>query len=466
MCVIVRGHSQIVTSARNGLWNDPSTWIGGQVPTLGNATETIVNHDVVIPRSSAVSIQNTIVNGGLLIESKAIVDLVADASTEWNLQVFGILTLQDSATLNGTSISTTNFESGSRYIHLQGPLGFIPYATWDKNSTFEIAGFRSQGYINIAHSDTWKQIFGNVVYNCPQQTTAFVDLNGYLRNITGNLSIVSTNNHALRLSTTQNSVISIGEDFIVEGPSKVWFSTNASNAVINISKAFRYRSSSTGISYLTTKGTVTINIGGEMEMNSLGRIHLASTSPDSVGSRQATLNLSQHFKIIAGLIVSPPVPGKGNLIFKGTETQTVITSPTGSTFQGNLNFIVEQNATVSLGNSVLSNQSGTLLVKGTLQVGSSDPGGALQLINKGNLHIQNERIFESGSTVEYNGSAEQWIGAGHPSTLGVNLICSNLTTVSLLKEIVAEDFISDRRKFQHSIISNNHLWKCSSSRRN
>jgi hypothetical protein len=441
LCVISNLHSQVVTSTRNGLWTDAATWDGGLVPTSANASEIIVNHDVIVPKSSAISILNTVVNGTLTIEPRANVTLEADALTQkFDLQVFGTLVLLDSVTLNGTSVTNTSFESGSRYIHRQGPLGFIPYATWDRNSTFEIAGFRANGYINIAHSDSWKQIFGNVVYNCPQQTTPFVDLNGYLRNIAGSFTVINSNNKPLRLSTNQNSVISIGEDLIVEGPSELWFSLNAANAVVNITGDFLYRSTSTGISYLSTKGNITVNVQGHMEMNSPGRIHMASINTDSIGPRQVNLNLSKDFLITAGLLVAPPASGKGTILFKGTEVQQVVSSPTGSTFQGNLDFIVESGSTVRLGNSVLSNQSGSLLVKGTLRVGSSHPGGAIQLGNLGNLHIQNQRIFENGSTVEYNGVAAQWIGNGHPSTPGVNLICSNSAGVSLLNEIVVEDF--------------------------
>lgn len=441
LCIIISVHSQVVTSTRDGLWTDASLWTGGQVPTLANATETVIDHNVIIPGSNAIAIQNTRINGSLTVASGTTVDLISDAFTDqWDLQVAGILILEDGALLEGTSVANTSFEAGSRYIHLQGPLGFIPYATWNKQSTFEIAGFRAQGYINIAHSDSWKQIFGNVVYNCLEQTTAFVDLNGYLRNISGNFIVQNTNNHALRLSTTQSPVISIGEDFIIEGISKVWFSTNSANAIINIRKDFRYRSSSSGISYLATKGSVIVNVEGEMEVNSPGRIHLASTSADSVGLRQATINLSRHLYINSGLIVAPPSPGKGTIVFQGFETQTVVSSPTGSTFQGNLDFVIEETATVALGNSVLSNQSGTLLVKGKLQVGSSDPGGAIQLGNSGNLHIQQARIFQIGSTVEYNGIDGQFIGNGHPSTLGVNLVCSNLAGVTLLNGVDVEDF--------------------------
>jgi len=179
LCTIGNNYCQIVTSIKNGIWTDPTVWDGNQVPTPANATQTIVNHDVEIPAASALSIQNIILNGRVTIGGGAVVSLVPDGLTDKrDLQVFGTLILQDGATLNGTSTSNVSFESGARYVHMQGPLGFIPYATWNANSTFEIAGFKTQGYINIAHSDSWKQNFGHVIYNCTQQTTAFVDLSG------------------------------------------------------------------------------------------------------------------------------------------------------------------------------------------------------------------------------------------------------------------------------------------------
>jgi hypothetical protein len=355
LCAIINSYSQIVTSTRNGLWTDPTVWDSGQVPTPFNATETIVDHEIAIPDLTTVSIINVVVNSRLTVNSGAIVDLVADAlADKRDLQVFGVLVLEDGATLNGTSISNTAFESGARYIHLQGPLGFIPYGTWNPNSTFEIAGFRSQGYINIAHSDSWKQTFGHVVYNCAQQTTAFVDLNGYLRNIAGNFVIQNVNNQSVRLSTTQNPIISIGGDLTIEGRSKVWFSTNPTNATINILGDFRYRSTATGISYLTTKGVISIMINGEMEMNSPGRIHMASTSTDSSGIRRATLFLRSNLTVTDGLIVGPPMPGVGRIIFDGLGVQSINTSNNDNSFQGNVEYTIEANSTVDLGNSVLS----------------------------------------------------------------------------------------------------------------
>ena len=199
-----------------------------------------------------------------------VVDLIPDALIEkWDFQIFGRLTMQDGAVLNGTSIANTSFESGARYVHLQGPLGFIPYATWNSNSTFEIAGFRTQGYINIAHSDSWKQNFGHVIYNCTQQTTAFVDLNGYLRNIAGNFIIQSTNNQALAVVDHSKSHHLHRGRFYYRGSIEDLVQHESNQCYRQRTKRFQVPLNvPAGISYLTTKGVITVNVHGEMEMNS------------------------------------------------------------------------------------------------------------------------------------------------------------------------------------------------------
>ena len=435
---IISAHCQTVSTTKNGLWTDPTLWDGGNVPSLDNATEIIVDHDVEISAGSNINMRNVIVRGRLTIFGGATVTVVSDALVEKrDLQVFGTLVLHDGGVLHGTSNSNVSFESGARYVHLQGPLGFIPYAAWDINSTFEIAGFKSQGYINIAHSDSWKQNFGHVLYNCREQTTAFVDLNGYLRNIAGNFTVQSTNNQALRLSTTQNAVISIGGNFTVDGPSKIWMSTAAANTIITVQQDFRYRSTSAGISYLTTRGAVTMNINGHMEINSPGRIHMATTAADSTGARQSAITLRKDLTIATGTLIAPPSPGRGTINFSGTGLQTVNTSTAGDSFQGNLNFVIDGGAVVDVRNSALSNTSGTLVVKGKLCVGSADPAGAIQLGNKGNIRVQGARIFESGSSIEYNGVADQRIGNGHPVSTNVNLICNNPFGIVALNAVTA-----------------------------
>src|SRR5688500_9367516 len=143
LCFAVAGHTQTVTSTRDGLWTDPSVWDMGQVPTLATASEIVIDHAVTIPPASFITIRNAVVNNSLTVATGAICDLVPDGlPAKKDLQVFGVLILEDGSTLNGTAVTNTSFESGARYIHRQGPLAFIPYAIWHSNSTFEIAGFR------------------------------------------------------------------------------------------------------------------------------------------------------------------------------------------------------------------------------------------------------------------------------------------------------------------------------------
>jgi hypothetical protein len=120
----------------------------------------------------------------------------------------------------------------------------------------------------------------------------------------------------------------------------------------------------------------------------------------------------------------------------------VTVSAMGSSFQGNLDYVIEAASIVDLGNSALSNTTGSLQVYGTLRVGSSEPQGAIQLSNKGNIQIPGIRRYETGSTIEYNGSSAQWIGNGHPSNGLVNLVISNPTTTRLLSDILCHNMIT------------------------
>ena len=446
---VIYANSQIVISTRNGVWTDPAIWSGGFVPTSANATQIIIDHEVELPDVFNVSVLNLVVNSKLSLKAGSLLNLLPDALPDTpDMLISGVLVCEDNAVLNGTSTVNTSFASGSVYLHQQGPLGFIPYATWHTNSTFIINGFKNSGYINIAHSDSWKQRFGNVVYDCPQQTIFVVDLNGYLRNIGGDFIVRNTNNRTLRLSTTQNPAINIDGNFVVEGPSEVWLSTNGSSTSLNILKDFRYRSTSTGPSYLTTRGTVTVNVFGDMEVSSVGPLRMTSSSADSVGARLALVNLSGDLSITSGIIIAPPLgSGGGRIVFRGSDIEAVKSATEGTSFQGNLDFVVESGSTVSLGNSALSNTTGSLVVKGTIQVGSSEVQGAIQLANKGNILVKGARIFEAGSTIEYNGTLPQYIGQGHPSDSNVNLIINNPTSTFLLRDLVAGNLYCENGTF-------------------
>ncbi|MEJ7646938.1 MAG: T9SS type A sorting domain-containing protein [Chryseolinea sp.] len=442
-CLTLISYSQTVSSISNGDWNDHATWGGGVVPNVKNASTIRIDHEVTLTGPMTIDVPDVIVNGRLTLRSGAVINL---NSPSYQFRVAGTLENHDSTRLTSTSSANLLFDSGSQYIHKQGPLGFIPYATWNPNSTFQISGFTNSGYINIAHGDSWKQNFGRVVFDCPNQSIFVVDLNGYLRNVAGDLVIRNTNGKTLRLSTTQSPIIQIGADLIVEGNSEMWLSTNGAACVVNVARDFIYRSTSTGPSYLTTRGNAQLNIGRHLEVNSSGPLRMASSASDSTGTRQASIRISGNVTLVSGTILAPPAgSGTGRIVFQGTGTQTVTASATGSSFAGNIDYIIEASSKTELGNSVLSSTSGSFTLRGILAAASTDRGGSIQLSKKGNLQIPGPRIYESGSSIEYNADAPQWIGDGHPKSGSVNLVCNNPTTISLAADaLVGGNFLLAR----------------------
>ncbi|MEO5977146.1 MAG: T9SS type A sorting domain-containing protein [Chryseolinea sp.] len=422
---------QSVNSARDGMWNDPSTWIGGIIPTSVTASHAIIDHSVIIEDLNKVSIPRLTLNNSLTLGRRSVLNIVGDGDISTiDLRVSGTLTSLDSASIEGINSDNAHFENGSLYIHRQGPSGSIPLASWAAQSIFQISGFTNSGYINIAHSSTWKQRFGHVIYDCPQQTVFVVDLNGYLNDIAGNLTIRNTNGKTLRLSTTQRATINIGGDLTIEGPSELWFSTNAISCAINVQGDFNYIPASSGPSYLTTRGVVNLTVAGNLIINSTGSLRMCSSAADSSGTRQPTINVAGDLLMEKGSIIAPPAGnGLATIIFNGASRQHVSIAPPSS-LVGNLHYVIKAGATLDMGTASLSSEAGSLTVNGNLAVGSIEPAGAIQLSDRGNILIPGPRTFEPGSSIEYNASSSQVIGNGHPST-GVDLVANNAEALTL-----------------------------------
>jgi hypothetical protein len=436
LCVCLCGFSQVVISAQNGSWSNPASWVGGVVPDWSNCTSVSVDHSLVI--DGDVSISKVDVSGTLSVLTGGNLTLrqrngsgSLNILPTGNVSVQGTLTGRDTVAYS-TSASNLVFESGSTFRLLGSSRAAIPFASWNVNSTFLIAGFVGSGYIAIAYSNPWKQRFGNVIYDCPLQT-AFVDLNGYLRDIAGGLTVRNTNGQALRLSTTQKSEIHIAGDFIVNGNSELWFNTTADSMRLYVNGNFEYRSQSTGPSYFATRGRCWIEVAGDFIMDSRGPLRFCSGSADSTGIRRTTLRLRNNFTINGGTFIAP-APGRAIVLFDGP-AQFVDTKP--EHYNGTFDFHIRPGSIVSLVNGVISNSTGNLFVKGHLKLGSTHPAGALQTGAAGNIQTKGARNYYPGATIEYNGAAQQYVGAGHPSQAGINFIASAPELV-LLQNISAQ----------------------------
>lgn len=439
LCVSLCSYCQTVTSARNGSWNDPSTWDSGVVPDSSNSTLIRILHDVFL--SAETQSYSLEIRGWLHIRSDALLQVNSIDGVNGFLQVNGGRMDVDGALVGRdgvtyvTSPSNCFFSSTGRFHFRGGPKSYIPLAHWDVRSTLVVEGFKSSGYVALAYSAGWRQDFGNVIYDCPSQT-AFVDLNGHLRSIRGDLLIKSTNSNALRFSTTQRPLINIGGNLVVEGRSEVWFNTTGDSTRIFIGGDFIYRSTSTGPSYIATRGRTFVRVGGRAEVNSAGPLRFCSGSVDSTGVRRTTFEFLGDVRLISGGLISPS-PGRGTFIFSGSQLQSV--SAQANAFNGNFNWVFARGSIVDLGLSRIAG-NGTVHVKGHLKLGSTSTDGALHPIT-GNINTIGLCHFQPGSTIEYNGLSPQGIGLNHPSDSAIHLVVTNNTGVTLARDLWVKDLI-------------------------
>jgi hypothetical protein len=440
LCVIHFGFSQTVISANNGSWNHPMTWSGGVIPTLSNATNVIVQHDVTI--STNVESHSLSVEGSLQILVGASLTIIppdgqmSSVSVGGQVDVFGAMVGGDSITYSSSSASM-HFRDGSMFHFTGGPKANIPLAQWYPMSTLLVTGFKSAGYISLAYANSWSQSFGSVIYECPSQT-AFVDFNGHLRNIQHDLIIRSSNNQAVRFATTQRPVINIGRDFIVEGRSEFWLCTTSDSTTLRIGRNFEYRSTSNGPTYLTTRGRSWLSIEGNLHVDTPGAIRFCSGSTDSTGVRRAAIAVRGNVSIVRGTAIAP-APGRGKIIFEGVEQWG---SFPASSWSGVFDYHVLPSSTLHLGESVMAG-GGQLYVKGKLGVGSTHAAGAIQLSGGGNILNTGRRNYYRNATIIYESSSPQVIGGGHPSDSTIHVRCVGQQSLGISRGITVKDLFVD-----------------------
>ncbi|MBX2944073.1 MAG: hypothetical protein KF860_17210, partial [Cyclobacteriaceae bacterium] len=453
---------QTITSVQDGPWNDPNTWDSNPtIPNSGNSTSIVIQHNVNVPNGFSVSIDQTFVDigGTLTIASGGTVTVDNDTGTDLDfyndgfdygfLSVSGILILNNSAAITGTDAGNANFNSGGVYRHMFTTTeGSIPQANWNSNSTVQIQGYTAA--ITASAGGNWNQSFGNITFSCNLGNNS-VNFAGLLTNVQNDLTISGTGTGAgsFRFAASQNPTISIGRDLIISGSSRVLFGTGSSTTV-NIGRNFDYNSTHSSGSNLTTGGTTTLNIAGNFSQNGVSGNLILSSS----GLGKGVLNITGNFSISTGTLTfstggsggevniggnfttapSTYVTANGssttsNLNFTGAATHTFSNS---GAISGPVNYSIASLSTLDIGSSVVAG-SGSFLLNGILQLGSTDAGGALQLsTSAGNIQTPTgTRTYASGSTIVYNGSGAQFIGNGFPSGGDVNLSINNPSNVTL-----------------------------------
>lgn len=432
--------AQTFTSSQAGPWDVAATWGGAGVPTSANSTAIIVNHVVNVPNGFTVAIDQTTVNGTLQIDNGGTVNVVDGTGNDLTiggvgvLDVTGTISKANLSVILGTTAANTNFRSGSFYRHLYTTgEGTIPLATWNSNSTLEIAAYTSG---KTLVSTTWSQAFGNVIYNCPAQI-AFISFNGLLNNIQGNLVIQNSNSTPIQLIGNQATIVTIGGNLSVLGSSR-FNVTSIGNPTLNIGGDFIFASTNVNGSYICSFGSATLNISGDFLMNAPGGILYAGAGDPSTGT--ATLNLAGDFSIQEGTFRENGNSSQAVLNFTNSSAHTFLN--TGTIF-GTVDYFVSASDTLVVTDpSYLGGINGTgvtsdFVLNGKLVVQSTDVLGALRSGTQGNIRTPvATRQYNPGSTIIYGSTTgAQFIGDGHPSSPGINLVIDNPSGVSYASNV-------------------------------
>lgn len=430
-------------SVTNGSWDSYSTWeyLDGSnwlpstsyIPTKGSKTITIQSgHQITLPTSKTVD-QMTIEAGGQLTVSSLATLTVNDGATDPDLAVNGTVINSGAITANGVLL----FNAGSTYVHSRNG-GAIPKATWNITSNCNITGITNNAPAFAPNT----QPLGNFTWNCPSQSTNSIDLGGQLTSIAGNFNIISVGTYTgnaysdpdLRLGSTSTGNLTVGGNFtqssglfFVAGPSAARTMTvngnfNLAGGMFHISPGgtgtvtVNGNFSSAGLfcfAYFTAS-QATLNITGSCSITG-GNFNMSNVSSSG------TLNLYGDFSHTGGNIIET-ASGSGNIIFKGTGTQTFTS---GGTVSNNINYTVNSGSYLQMAASGTEvSGDGAFSLSSGAKLGIRSDKGITSSGTNGNIRTST-RIFSTGAYFLYNGFSNQNTGNGLPLTVNGKIIIDN-----------------------------------------
>ncbi len=417
-------------SRQSGNWNDANTWeedTGGgfaittNTPTSAAGAITILNgHTVTVITDLTVdelTIQST---GTLLIDPNVNanpISVTVSNGTGTDITVNGTFNLLDdgfgsgslvtvsanatmlnagSVSLNDPSLSSITFSAGSTYQHEQNG-GAVPAAIWAASSNCAITGMTTSAPSGLS------QTFGNFIWNCAGQTANANLALTSSTTIAGNFTIQNSSNGVIAqlvvINASANATVEVSGDFGVSGLSR-FATTNSAAVTLRVFGNFSYASTSANGSIL----------GGNL------------------GTTNSVVEVRGNFTYSSGLLSKTGTAGSSAIIFAGSSPQ--IYTGGGTAINTAINYQINNGSTLDLGtNSLAGTGSFTLNAGGTLRVGSTDSGGALQTGAAGNILVTGSRTYSGGATIVYNGAAAQVTGDAFPSD--VNLTINNSAGVSM-----------------------------------
>lgn len=446
---------QTVTSAKSGFWDDPSTWVGNVVPTDANSSlvSIIATHTITVRDSetaNGITIANSatsallITTDGLLQVSGNITLGTSGNRGRTEVSGTGILEFEDGSTVTNASSLNLIVQSGGTYRLNYSTAGVIYNADFKSGSIIEFTGYSDQAAVAPTLQVSPKT-FHHIVWNCTSQGND-INLGGILSTVNGDFTVNSTSPSQwfLMLSDSNPLTLNVAGNLNVNNDSYVYLSgySGGANVSVNVAGSVNVNTSVGSLVLTGGSGSGTLVSGG-LSLSSAGStLNMAEsagqgtltvngditvTDGQIIKSNSGTgiLNVNGNFSLTSGSI-SNSGGGTFNMNFDGAKTHTY--SYTGTPISSQINYIVTTNDVLDLGTSVLTG-SGNFTNNGTVRLGSTDAGGALQNGSSGgNVQVSGSRTFSPGTLIVYNGTGPQFIGNGFPSGGDVNLTINNTAT--------------------------------------
>lgn len=385
--LLLSSFAQTFTSVIDGNWNDGATWgnaspgvEGTDFPGAGSTVIIATTHSITIPNGYNAQAANisfivpdnftdlTIASGGSLTFTGTITLGIGPIS-RGRLFVDGRLTVPQGATIvNSASVGRITVGSTGIYEHnYSTTAGTIYTAEWVFGSTLQITGYTTNSSIPLGLN----QSFSNFTWNCPGQQVDFYLSGTELTTIGGNLSVLSTGGGFIFGLTTENDLIlEVGGDLILgtgNPGDDVYFDLSGGSA---------------------NSANTILNLNGDLYINNADALANFGS-----GTCQVVFNDDS----------SPPQ----NLF---SEYQMF----------SSVDYLVSSGATLVIGQNNFLSSTGEFQLDGSVLLGSTHPTSAII----GNIQTST-RVFSDGSTIEYNGSAGQFMNSAHPSGANINTIINN-----------------------------------------
>jgi len=171
------------------------------------------------------------------------------------LTVNGMLSITGTGALSSPASADLVFNG--TYIHSRNG-GSIPTANWNPGSLCNITGIVNTTLVSGLNPTSG---FYDFIWNCSGQTAA-INLGGKLTTIANNFTISTTNGQQLQLSTTVKpaTAISIGNNFQVDGNSRLALTTTAVGVTVNVGGDLNFNATNASGSPLKTTGSYTLNV--------------------------------------------------------------------------------------------------------------------------------------------------------------------------------------------------------------